>query len=147
MQKEILVKALYRYPQKKMPAVEEETLHLIEGEGIEGDCHSDGGDRQISLLSMEMREWMKAQEKPGFCFKKYKENLLLDGEAFQNLRPGMQLFIGETILEITEASKSCHPELCRLAETGACHMAGSSLFAKVIKGGLIWKDTVCKIEY
>ena len=69
------VVSLKRYPEKKMPPVVEEELHLVENQGIVGDFHGDGKERQISLLTLEEKEWMEAKETKGFCFKKYKENI------------------------------------------------------------------------
>ena len=73
-----MIKALFRYPEKKKPAVCEKELILKESFGIEGDHHADGGERQISLVTVSEKEWMNQQEIKGFCFKKYKENILLE---------------------------------------------------------------------
>ncbi len=132
------IKKLFRYPVKKEPAVEEQELILKENFGIEGDHHADGGERQISLITVSEKNWMNAQEIKGFCFKKYKENILLDGASLANCKEGDLLVCGEAVLEMTGSIKSCHPELCKLAgEEGKCILAGSSRFAKVKQGGTI----------
>ena len=56
-----MIKALWRYAEKKAPAIQEKQLLLKEGYGIEGDHHADGGDRQISLLTVAEKEWMQKQ--------------------------------------------------------------------------------------
>lgn len=127
--------ALMRYPEKKAPAVSENSLILKQDFGIEGDHHADGGDRQISLLTVAEKEWMQAQEVKGFCFKKYKENILLDGIDLSNCKQGDLLGCEEVVLELTSSIKSCHPELCSLVNEGKCILAGSSRFAKVKCGG------------
>ncbi len=133
-----VIKALMRYPVKKEPAVEEQELVLKDNFGIEGDHHADGGERQISLVTVSEKEWMNAQEVKGFCFKKYKENILLDGVSLADCREGDMLVCGEVVLELTGSIKSCHPELCKLAvEEGKCILAGSSRFARVKCGGTI----------
>ena len=138
--------SLMRYPEKKAPAVAEEELSVVPNFGIEGDCHADGGERQISLLTVQEKEWMRDQEVKGFCFKKYKENILLDGIALSNCKQGDLLTCGNVILELTSSIKSCHPELCKMADERNCILAGSSRFAKVVKGGKIrvgmeiWKN-------
>ena len=124
-----------RYPEKKAPAVSENSLILKQDFGIEGDHHADGGDRQISLLTVAEKEWMQAQEVKGFCFKKYKENILLDGIDLSNCKQGDLLGCEEVVLELTSSIKSCHPELCSLVNEGKCILAGSSRFAKVKCGG------------
>ena len=45
--------SLMRYPEKKAPAVGEKKLILKQDFGIEGDHHADGGERQISLLTLQ----------------------------------------------------------------------------------------------
>ena len=129
--------SLMRYPEKKAPALVEEELILKEDYGIEGDHHADGGERQISLLTIEEKKWMQNQEVKGFCFKKYRENILLDGMSLSDCRKGDLLKCGDVILELTSSIKSCHPELCSLAGEGKCILAGSSRFAKVNKSGMI----------
>ena len=132
-----MIKALFRYPEKKKPAVAEKELILKECFGIEGDHHADGGDRQISLVTVSEKEWMEKQEIKGFCFKKYKENILLDGVSLADCKEGDLLAMGDAVLEMTGSFKSCHPELCQLAGEGKCILAGSSRFAKVVCGGII----------
>ena len=129
--------SLMRYPEKKAPAVIEEALVLKEDFGIEGDHHADGGERQVSLLTVQEKEWMQAQEEKGFCFKKYKENILLDEITLADCRQGDLLKCGDVVLELTASIKSCHPDLCRLAGNGKCILAGSSRFAKVKSAGRI----------
>ena len=138
--------ALMRYPEKKAPAVSEERLILKQDMGIEGDHHADGGERQISLLTVEEKEWMQAQKVKGFCFKKYKENVLLSGLDLSNCKQGDRLKCEEAVLELTASIKSCHPELCKLAAGGNCILAGSSRFAKVICGGTIGVNMPVMIE-
>ena len=126
-----------RYPEKKAPAVMEDKLTLKQDFGIEGDHHADGGERQISLLTVAEKEWMQAQEVKGFCFKKYKENILLDGIDLSSCKQGDLLGCEEVVLELTSSIKSCHAELCSLVSEGKCILAGSSRFAKVNKSGVI----------
>ena len=140
-----MIKALFRYPEKKKPAVSENELILKESFGIEGDHHADGGDRQISLITVSEKEWMEQQEIKGFCFKKYKENILLEGVSLSDCKEGDLLICKNATLEFTSSIKSCHPELCKLAEEGTCILAGSSRFAKVKKGGVLKVGTQVSI--
>ena len=129
--------SLMRYPEKKMPPVVEKTLIFKQDCGIEGDHHADGGERQVSLLTVQEKEWMQNQEVKGFCFKKYKENILLDGINLSECKQGDFMKCEDVVLELTSSIKSCHPELCSLAEEGKCILAGSSRFAKVNKSGTV----------
>jgi len=129
--------SLMRYPEKKAPAVAEEQLTLKQDFGIEGDHHADGGERQISLLTVREKEWMQTRDVKGFCFKKYKENILLDEISLTDCKQGDLLKCGDVVLELTSSIKSCHPELCKLVGEGQCILAGSSRFAKAKCGGVI----------
>ena len=134
------IRALYRTEQKKAPAIEEETLMLTEQVGIEGDCHANGGERQISLLTVEEKEWMEQQETEGFCFRKFKENILLDGISLKNCQAGDVLECGDAQIELSAFVKRCQWELCRLAKNDVdCPFADSVRFASVKKSGMIQK--------
>lgn len=140
--------SLLRYPERRKPSVEEDALVVRENFGIEGDCHADGGDRQISLLTVEEKEWMKAQEIQGFCFRKYKENLLLAGISLQECRRGELLVCDEVVLEVSGSMKGCHLELCDLAASDQkCILAGGSKFAKVKKGGILKKGAKVSVVH
>lgn len=143
------IKTLCRYPAKGEPAVEEEKLVLIKDMGILGDHHGKGGNRQIALLTLSEKTWMEQQEVKGFCFRKYKENILLDGCSLKEYHPGDLLRIGTAVLEITEYEKSCYPELCALAKKQeTCLLKGSSAFAVVRESGEINRgDAVVQVKY
>ena len=133
-----IIKSLCRYPAKGEPAIPEKSLVLEAGRGICGDYHSDGGKRQIAVITTTEKTWMQQQEVKGFCFRKYKENLLLDGFSLADCHAGDRLQIGDAVLEIADSGKSCHRELCSLAKTGgSCMLAGRSMFAFVCTGGTI----------
>jgi len=130
------LKALKRYPVKKGEAVQENQLELIAEQGIVGDCHADGGLRQISLLTTEQKNWMEQQEVKGFCFAKFRENILLETEV--GLQVGDRLQLGEAVIELTENRKVCHEELCAMAKRDIpCLLSGGCLFAAVLQSGMI----------
>ncbi|MBQ8857687.1 MAG: MOSC domain-containing protein [Lachnospiraceae bacterium] len=141
-----MILSLVLYPEKKASPIVEEELRLIDNFGIEGDHHADGGNRQISLLTREGQEWMQQNETKGFCFRKYRENLLLEGIPLEKCSQGDLLICGEVVLELTESAKSCHPELCKLAsEHTECLLPDFCRFARVVKGGIIRKNMEVKI--
>ena len=137
---------LTRYVAKGYPGEALESAMFLEGLGMEGDFHARGGERQLSLLSLQERQWMDAQAEPGLCFGRYKENILLD--TLPALAPGTKVHVGEAVLEITETGKHCFEE-CRLYRRGTsafglggrfsqgCMLAGRNLFAEVVKSGLV----------
>lgn len=80
--------------------------HLMADYGLEGDRHADGGPRQLSLLDAAVLEALRAggaAVEPGAL----GENLLVDGVALDELRPGELLRIGTAIVEITQARPVC----------------------------------------
>jgi cyclic pyranopterin phosphate synthase len=110
---------------------------LIENLGLEGDFHATGGERQVSLLCAESRDALVKQKEKGLCFSRFKENLSIRGMARNELRSGVRLEATGAALEITGETKRCHTE-CSLYEEGKpCPIAGQSLFAIVLKGGVI----------
>lgn len=107
---------------------------LIANLGLEGDFHAKGGERQISLLFSESRAQMSGANE-GLCFRRFKENIAIRG--IERIDPGTRLAAGDAVLEITGETKHCHAE-CSLFEAGKrCSLAGQSLFAKVMKSGII----------
>ena len=125
---------LTRYASKDAPGDAVQSVMFIDGLGMEGDFYARGGQRQLSLLSLVERQWMDTQAEPGLCFARYKENVLLD--TLGVLPPGSRVTIGEAVLEITDTAKHCF-EACSLFSRGKnCILAGRSLFARVVKGGI-----------
>lgn len=125
------------YPAKDKAEIIPQEVMLRQNLGMEGDFHADGGERQISLLSRDAREWMRAQSDKGICFTRYKENLSLDGIPMEQLCIGSRIKMGEATLEISAASRHCHSE-CPLFSRGAtCRLAKDGLYAKVVKSGKV----------
>ena len=128
---------LTRYTAKDIPGETLESARLVADMGMEGDFYAQGGERQISFLFTEDRQWMEAQTEPGLCFSRYKENILLDGIPPAALTPGVRLAVGNSVLEISDTPKRCFTE-CRLFSRGqTCALSKRQLFAKVIRSGLV----------
>ena len=125
------------YPAKGTAGLELAKARLVEGAGLEGDFHADGGDRQLSLLFAESRE-AAGIYRQGLCITRFKENLSIRGLVSPDVKPGTRLLIGgEALLEITGEVKHCHEECTLFKEGRRCPLSGLNLFAKVVKGGLI----------
>jgi MOSC domain-containing protein YiiM len=152
-----VVTSLTRYVAKGVPGETLDQAVLREGSGMEDDFHADGGDRQLSLLSAEAREWMNLQPAPGLCFSRFKENIGIRWQPGRGLtggfreispgafRSGIRLRAGEVLLEITREIKLCH-EACPLFSAWIpCRLTGQSLFAKVICGGILRTGDVIEI--
>jgi cyclic pyranopterin phosphate synthase len=134
-----IIESIKTYPAKGEQGIVLAEARLVENSGLEGDFHAIGGLRQLSLLCAEILE-KTAESKPagkGLCFSRFRENITIRGLPPQALRPGLRLAAGEAILEITGETKHCHEE-CSLYEAGKpCPLAGKSLFARVVKSGVI----------
>jgi hypothetical protein len=148
-----IIESIKAYSAKAEQGIALAEARLVENSGMEGDFHATGGQRQLSLLCAEIREkisaeaWKVPEKKAdqavstgansGLCFSRFKENITIRGLPPQALRPGLRLAAGEAILEITGETKHCHEE-CSLYEAGKlCPLAGKSLFARVVKSGVI----------
>jgi MOSC domain-containing protein YiiM len=129
--------ALIRYPEKGAPGVSVNTAVLLEGRGMEGDFHASEGGRQISILSVEARQWMAAQEPPGLCFSRFRENMRLRGIPPELLRPGIRLRTGTAVLEICARPTRCNDECRFFSRKPACPLREKKLFAQVIRGGAV----------
>jgi cyclic pyranopterin phosphate synthase len=131
-----IIETIKVYSAKGTPGKELSEVRLNENLGLEGDFHAQGGDRQVSLLCAETKDLLVQQKEKGLCFSRFKENITIRGIDCGLLRLGTRLEAG-AVLEITGETKSCYEE-CSLYKAGKrCPLSGMSLFAKVIKGGIM----------
>jgi len=131
-----IIETIKIYSAKGTPGKEVSEARLNENLGLEGDFHAQGGERQLSLLCADTRDLLINQKEKGLCFSRFKENITIRFPDHYIPRSGARLEAG-AVLEITGETKSCHKE-CSLYEEGKrCPLSGMSLFAKVIKGGII----------
>lgn len=127
---------LTRYRAKNEPGVTLPEARLVTGLGMEGDIHQ-GGDRQLSLLSAETRRWMESQTEKGLCFDNFRENILIEGLALDELAAGSLLSAGDAMLRLSAHSKRCYSE-CGLFSKGTCRLlSGCAAFALVERGGIV----------
>jgi len=111
--------------------------------GIKGDAHAGNWHRQVSFLAQEDIEEM-IKKGAIITYGDFAENITTEGVDLANLPVGTQLFIGETILEVTQIGKECHNNKCAIfQQVGDCVMPRSGIFAKVIKGGEINSESNC----
>ena len=116
---------------------------LREGHGIEGDAHAGDWHRQVSLLADEDIETMRGRGvdlPPGI----FAENLTTRGIDLSRLPVGARLSIGPALLEITQIGKDCH-QGCAIRQTvGDCVMPRRGVFARVLAGGEIDRESRCR---
>lgn len=123
--------------QKGFPFELVQSIVVEAGKGIVGDCHCDGGDKQIALISSETKAWMAEQEAQGLCFSRFQENIETKGIDYSHLSSGNILRTEHTLIEITENSKRCFPECRRIQDKLPCDLKTGTAFAKVVQSGMI----------
>lgn len=112
--------------------------------GIEGDAHAGDWHRQISLLSEESADKMRAllpDLQPGA----FAENINTRGVDLKRLPVGTRLRLGETVVEVTQIGKQCHSD-CEIKKvTGTCVMPTEGIFAVVVREGRVRKGDPIEI--
>src|SRR4026207_386002 len=93
---------LQKVPKRKEPPVVSGALSLLDGRGIDGDCHvKPGGSRQVLLMSEENCDAF------GLAPGEVRENIVTRGIDLQALPTGTLLTIGDAALEITKHCEPC----------------------------------------
>ena len=110
---------------------------LVRDFGLEGDVHGGKGHRQVSLLSRESIERMKALGIVGLCTGKFAENITTEGIVLHAMGVGTRFKAGEAVLEISQIGKECHLDCEILRQNGKCILTTEGIFARVIEGGEI----------
>ena len=130
------VVGLTRYLKKGEPGISLSEMNLLKGLGVEGDFHQ-GGERQVSLLSAEARHWMEIEPVQGLCFRRFRENILLEGLPMDSLEPGGLLSMGSAVLRISGRRKECFKECARFSKGLSCRLSRCALFAAVDQSGTV----------
>jgi MOSC domain-containing protein YiiM len=119
---------------------------LREGHGIVGDAHAGDWHRQVSLLASEDIE-AAARDTRHFQSGDFAENLTTRGVEVSALPVGTLLHVGSAILEITQIGKECHGSGCAIRqEMGDCVMPRRGVFARVVRGGEIDRESRCHYD-
>lgn len=113
---------------------------LIENHGLDGDAHAGLWHRQVSFLASESIE--KAVAKGlDVTFGDFAENIATTGIDWKKLPVGTKVRLGESaILEISQIGKKCHNKCEIYYQAGDCIMPKEGVFAKVLKGGKIFRE-------
>ena len=130
------VAKLTRFSERGAPGEDLPEMTLLQGLGVEGDFFQ-GGNRQVSLLSIEARRWMEEQEERGLCFDRFKENILFQGLPMETLEPGDLLDMRSAVLRISPFKKPCFKECPRYSKGLLCRLSQCAKFAIVEQGGTV----------
>jgi molybdenum cofactor synthesis domain-containing protein len=128
------VVAVCRSERKGGAKAPQEEIVLREDWGVEGDAHAGPGPRQVSLLARESIEEMKRRGAP-VELGSFGENVVVEGTDLATLCVGVELGLGETLLEITEIGKVCHTPCAIFAAVGDCIMPREGIFGRVVRDG------------
>lgn len=107
---------------------------LVEEYGIEGDAHGGFAHRQVSLISAEDIETMRAKL-PDLHPGSFAENLTTEGFDLSTLSIGDRVQVGPCVLEVSQIGKECHTKCQVFHLTGECIMPQKGIFCRVIEGG------------
>jgi MOSC domain-containing protein YiiM len=118
---------------------------LREGHGIVGDAHAGDWHRQVSLLADEDIETLRGRGIE-IGFGDFAENITTRGIDLAELPIGTRFSIGPAVLEITQIGKECHTGCAISRATGDCVMPRKGVFARVIRGGEIDRESRCHYD-
>ena len=104
--------------------------------GIEGDAHAGTWRRQISPLANEDIELMHHRGIE-LNYGDFAENITTEGVDLSSLPIGTRLYLGNTIMEVTQIGKECHHGCAIYQAVGDCVMPRKGIFARVLKEGEI----------
>jgi cyclic pyranopterin phosphate synthase len=118
----------------KTPA---EIVELQVDSGITGDAHAGPGVRQVSLLSLEAIDRMRAAGADVDCGS-FAENLTVSGIDPAALPLGTHISVGPSaVLVITQHGKECHDRCAIFEQVGDCVMPREGTFAAVARPGMV----------
>jgi MOSC domain-containing protein YiiM len=117
-----------------------ETAVLKEGHGIVGDAHAGDWHRQVSLLADEDIETMRGKGVQ-LDFGDFAENITTRGVELYSLPIGARISLGQAELEVTQIGKECHQGCAIFQAVGDCVMPRRGIFARVLKGGTISRES------
>ncbi len=123
-----------------------ERAELRVDHGIVGDAHAGSWHRQVSLLADEDIETMRGKG-IALNFGDFAENITTRGITLAELPVGTKLYLGDCEVEVTQIGKECHHGCAIFHAVGDCVMPRRGIFAKVLKGGTISRDSRCYYDF
>ncbi len=127
---------------KKTPV---ERAALRPEHGVEGDANAGAWHRQVSLLADEDVQAMR-EKGATLGFGDFGENITTRGIDLGSLTVGSLLHIGPALLEVTQIGKECRRECAIFRAVGDCVMPRRGIFARVLKGGEVNRESRCHYD-
>ena len=120
-------------------------LSLDKLEGVVEEKASRDENKQVSILSEEVRKLIDTGRISDLCTGRFYENITVSGLEASKLSIGSKIEIGETIQEVTEVGKRCFDE-CKLVEEGRyCQLSDGAVFTRVLKEGKVRMNSNVKV--
>ena len=120
---------------QKEPVAE---IELLVDHGARGDAHAGDWHRQVSLLSDEAADRIRAK---GVAIDAgdFGENILTRGIDLLAVPVGGRIRLGGAgvLLEVTQIGKVCHDPCAIYAQAGECIMPTQGIFCRVVRGGTV----------
>jgi len=113
--------------------------------GIVGDAHAGDWHRQVSLLAEEDIDTMRGRG-IDLRFGDFAENITTGGIDLGTLPVGARLCLGDAVLEVTQIGKECRAGCAISRAIGDCVMPRRGVFARVIRGGEIGRESICHYD-
>ncbi len=108
---------------------------LVKDKGIEGDKNAKGGERQLSLLPLKVREDIEKEEITGLCIPRFTENITHTDDA--RFKEGERYTLGEAVIEISGIRKKCFSQCENIIKNKSCTLVKSVTYAKIISTGIV----------
>jgi MOSC domain-containing protein YiiM len=128
--------SLYKKEEKNSKAIQIDQGFFMENKGLFGDINGKGGDRQVSILTVNHRDAIEKEDK-GLCTERFYENITIEGLDVDKLHIGQKIIIGETIQVITAIGKKCFKECNLVKSNKQCLLSTNVIFTKVVRSGNI----------
>jgi len=122
-----------------------ESAILKEAYGLAGDGHAGPWHRQVSLLAAEDVEAVASGYR-GLDFEYHTENITTRGVDLSSLPVGTRLHLGDVVLEITQIGKEDQHDYTINDHPREYVNIRKGVFAKVVAGGEISRDSSCWYE-
>jgi MOSC domain-containing protein YiiM len=123
-----------------------EKVVLRENHGIVGDAHAGDWHRQVSLLAEEDIDTMRGRGIE-LGYGDFAENITTRGLDLGALPVGTRLTVGSAVLEVTQIGKECHHGCAIYAAVGDCVMPRRGVFARVVEGGEVSRESRCHYDF
>ena len=114
-----------------------ESAELRKNHGIVGDAHAGDWHRQVSLLSRESVDKLRARIDLPLPEGAFAENILVEGLRVYELPVGTRLRIGTALCEVMQIGKECHQDCAIRKAAGDCVMPREGIFVKVLENGTV----------